>query len=317
MTVLVLMGGMSAEREVSLNTGRAVAAALQTAGYTVLTYDLDPAGGRGVYDLVTSPDLKSAEVVFIALHGGEGEDGKIQALLELLGVPYTGSGVRASSVCMDKSISKVIFERHGIETPPWACLEEEADEPTVVRKAVESLGGWPVVVKPVDQGSTIGISIVQGADGLAAAIGLAHRYSPRVILERYIDGRELSVAILGREVLPMVEIRPKEGFYDYECKYTKGKTDYCCPAPLEDGIRRRIDRDAMAAYRALGCEGFGRVDLRLGHDGVPYFLEVNTIPGMTETSLVPMGAKARGISFPGLCDRITQLALHRVRTGKS
>ena len=315
MTVLVLMGGMSAEREVSLNTGDAVAAALAIAGYDVLTYDLEPTGGRGVYDFVTSPELRAADVVFIALHGGEGEDGRVQALLELLGIAYTGSGVRASAVGMDKSISKVIFERHGIETPAWAYLRDEAAEAATVREAIEGLGGWPVVVKPVDQGSTIGISIVDGPDGVAGAIRLAHTYSAGVVLERYIEGRELSVPILGDEVLPMVEIRPKEGFYDYERKYTRGMTEYLCPAPLDDGIRRRIEDDAMAAFRVLGCEGFGRVDLRLGQDGVPYFLEVNTIPGMTETSLVPMGAKARGISFADLCDRITKLALERVRTG--
>jgi D-alanine-D-alanine ligase len=315
MTVMVLMGGMSSEREVSLNTGRAVASALETVGHNVLTYDLDPAGGNDVYRLVTSHELKSTDVVFIALHGGEGEDGRIQALLELLGIPYTGSGVRASSVSMDKSISKIIFERNGVRTPEWVHLQQATADPAFAEAAVTRLGGWPVVVKPIDQGSTIGISIVSATSGLAGAIQLAQRYSPGVILERYIEGRELSVPILGEEVLPIVEITPKEGFYDYKRKYTKGMTDYECPAPIDDGTGARIGSDALTAYKVLGCEGFGRVDLRLGKDGTPYFLEVNTIPGMTETSLVPMGAKARGISFPDLCDRITRLALDKVKTG--
>jgi D-alanine-D-alanine ligase len=309
MNVLVLMGGMSTEREVSLNTGAAVREALESAGHKAPTYDLDPRAGRDIFDLVTSQALKAADVVFIALHGGEGEDGRIQAMLGLLGIPYTGSGVRASALCMDKAVSKIVFERHGIPTPAWACLEEDSAGPDAARQAVSAVGGLPVVTKPVDQGSTIGISIVRAPDELEGAIRLARRYSTRVILEDYIEGRELSVPIVGDEVFPVVEIRPKQGFYDYERKYTKGMTLYECPAPIGDDISRRIQDDAMKAYKVLGCDGFGRVDVRLGEDGRPYFLEVNTIPGMTETSLVPMAAKARGISFPELIDRITSLAL--------
>jgi D-alanine-D-alanine ligase len=315
MTVMVLMGGMSSEREVSLNTGRAVASALETVGHDVSLYDLDPAGGKGVQELVNSAELRAADVVFIALHGGEGEDGRIQALLDLLGIPYTGSGVRASSICMDKAVTKIIFERNAVRTPKWAHLQGASVDPDFAKAAVTGLGGWPMVVKPVDQGSTIGISIVRRSTGLAGAIRLAQRYSPGVILERYVEGRELSVPVLGNEVLPIVEIRPKTGFYDYKRKYTKGMTDYDCPARIDDAARAKISSGALTAYKALGCEGFGRVDLRLGQDGIPYFLEVNTIPGMTETSLVPMGAKARGISFPDLCDRIARLALDKVRTG--
>ena len=315
MDVLVLMGGMSSEREVSLNTGKAVAEALAEAGYKVSSYDLHPEAGRDVFDLVESPVLREATVVFIALHGGEGEDGRIQALLELLGKPYTGSGVRASAVSLDKSISKTIFERHGITTPAWVHLQGEATDVAHAQQAIPGIGGLPVVVKPVDQGSTIGISIVRELEGLEPAINLARRYSPGLLLEKYIEGRELSVPIIEDEVYPMIEIMPKEGFYDYERKYTKGMTVYDCPAKIDDGVSQQIEEVAMKAYRVLGCENFARVDLRLGNDGVAYFLEVNTVPGMTDTSLVPMGAKVRGMSFPQLVDRITRYALRRAGIG--
>jgi D-alanine-D-alanine ligase len=272
--VLVLMGGTSAERGVSLSTGRAVADGLKDAGRTVSTYDLNPDAGRDIVDLVNSQLFQEADVVFIALHGGEGEDGRVQALFDLMGKPYTGSGVRASSLCMDKAVSKMIMERYGIPTPAWELLGGGMDDEEA-SAAARRLGGLPVVVKPVDQGSTIGITIV----------------------ERWED--------LERE------IKPKEGFYDYERKYTKGMTVYDCPADLPEKVCRRIESEALRAYRILGCEGFGRVDVRLGEDGIPYFLEVNTIPGMTETSLVPMGAAAKGLSFAGLVDRITLYALKK------
>jgi D-alanine-D-alanine ligase len=309
--ILVLMGGASPEREVSLNSGKAVARVLRASGHTVVIYDLNPSEGRDVFDLVGSSSLKGAEVVFIALHGGEGEDGRIQALLDLAGVPYTGSGILASAVCMDKSISKMVFERYGIPTAPWVHLRNPREDVADVRQAISGIGGLPIVVKPVDQGSTIGVSIVHDNGDLQSAIDLAHKYSPRLILEKYIAGRELSVSIVGDEVFPVVEILPREGFYDYHRKYTQGMTDYQCPAILADDVALKIQQDAMQGYKALGCEGFGRVDLRLGEDGIPYFLEVNSIPGMTETSLVPMAAEAGGVSFAELIDRITSYALKK------
>jgi D-alanine-D-alanine ligase len=305
---------MSPERDVSLNTGAAVAEGLREAGRKVSTYDLNPAEGRDVVDLVNSRLLEGADVVFIALHGGEGEDGRLQALFDLLGKRYTGSGVRASSICMDKAISKMILEHAGIRTPPWELLGDGTGYEGA-RRAAERVGGLPTVVKPVDQGSTIGITIVERPEHLEGAINLAREYSPDVLLERYIRGRELSVPIIEDEVYPVVEIKPKEGFYDYERKYTKGMTVYECPADLPAGVSRRIESEALRSYRILGCEGFGRVDLRLGDDGIPYFLEVNTIPGMTETSLVPMGAEARGLSFSGLVDRIALHALKKSESG--
>jgi D-alanine-D-alanine ligase len=313
--VLVLMGGMSTEREVSLSTGRAVVEGLREAGHEVSEFNLRPGKGSGVIDLVNSRLLDEAEVVFIALHGGEGEDGRIQAVFDLVGKPYTGSGVRSSAICMDKAVSKIILEREGIATPAWECLREDGIDPERAAAAVERLGGEPVVVKPVDQGSTIGISIVGRPEELGPAIGLALQYSPSILLEKYIAGRELSVPVIEDEVYPVVEIKPKTGFYDYERKYTKGMTVHECPAALPDDLRRRIETEAGRAYEVLGCEGVGRVDLRLGDDGIPYFLEVNTIPGMTETSLVPMGARARGMSFSRLVDRIARYALRKAESG--
>lgn len=310
MTIQVLMGGSSAEREVSLRSGAAIARGLECAGHKVTTYDLNPAEGRDVRHLLSSRDLEDCDLVFLALHGGEGEDGRIQALLELAGKAYTGSGVRASAVCMDKAINKMVFEHYSVKTPGWAYLRGEEAREWRASDTIRGLG-FPLLVKPVDQGSSIGLSVVKMAGEVDGAIGLALKYSRGLVFEEYIDGREMSVAIVGNEVFPVIEIIPKQGFYDYERKYTKGATDYRCPAPLEDALRLRIESDALRAYLGCGCEGFARVDLRLGLDGVPYFLEVNTIPGMTETSLVPMAAKARGLSFEVLVDRIASLGLRR------
>lgn len=311
--VQVLMGGTSTEREVSLASGPQIAQGLERAGHTVTTYDFNPDQGRDVRHYLDSSGLREADVVFIALHGGEGEDGRIQALLELAGKAYTGSGVGASAVCMDKAITKMVFQYHGILTPAWVHLRKEEAHAWRTNPALKKLG-LPVVIKPVDQGSTIGISIVEREGGIEPAVGLALEYSAGLIFEKFIDGRELSVAIVGDEVFPIVEIKPKQGFYDYERKYTKGMTDYECPAEIEKRLAARIEEDALRAYRACGCEGFARVDLRLGKDGEGYFLEVNTIPGMTETSLVPMAAKARGVSFEALVDRITSSGLKRRKT---
>jgi D-alanine-D-alanine ligase len=331
--VLVLMGGMSAEREISLKTGAAVAAGLSRAGHEVETFDLSLAPGHGVRDFVASSGLETCDVVFLALHGGEGEDGRIQALLGLMAKPFTGSGVLASGLCMDKSLSKILFERNGIPTPAWFEIRAQAakaglsadgaeagrrvgeagrrGEDGDLKESIRAIGGYPVVIKPVDQGSTIGITIVGDPAGLEAGILLAERYSPRLVFERYIAGRELSVAIVGDQVFPVIEIVPRDGFYDFERKYTKGMTLYHCPAEIDDALAARISREALAAYRALGCDGFGRVDLRLAEDGIPYFLEINTIPGMTETSLVPMAAAEAGYSFSDLVDMIVGEALKK------
>jgi D-alanine-D-alanine ligase len=308
MKVMVLKGGFSTEREVSLVSGSAVEAALQEAGLETSSFELDPVSGKDTGALIASPELRDCDVVFIVLHGGEGEDGRIQAVLDLVGKPYTGSGVRASSLCMDKVVTKIIFEYFRIATPPWALVGPGDSEP---EEHLEALGGLPIVVKPVNQGSSIGISIVESPEALAPAIVLARRYSEDVIFERYIRGRELSVAVIGGRAFPVIEIRPKQGFYDYDRKYTKGLTRYECPARLDGDLSESIRTDALKAYNLLGCESFSRVDLRLCTEGRPYFLEVNTIPGMTPTSLVPMAADAEGISFPSLCSRICKQAMEK------
>jgi D-alanine-D-alanine ligase len=309
-TILVLMGGSSAEREVSLASGSAIARGLERAGHKVGLYDLNPAAGRDLNHLLRAGDFTGAELVFIALHGGEGEDGRVQAVLELAGKPYTGSGVRSSAVCMDKMVSKAVFERFGIATPAWAYLRKEDAGQLRDRAALAPLG-LPLVVKAADQGSSVGISIVERDAELGGAIDLALKYSDAVVIEKYIAGRELSTSIIGGEVFPTVEIRPKQGFYDYKRKYTKGLTEYVCPAPLDGGIARRLEAEALKAYKVCGCEGFARVDSRLDAGGAAYFLEINTIPGMTETSLVPMAAADRGLSFDALVDRIATEALAR------
>lgn len=311
----MLMGGRSTEREISLRTGRAVAKGLRSLNYDVIEYDIDPSNGRGVEDLLRSGLLFDVDVAFIALHGGEGEDGRIQAMLEVLGVAYTGSGVEASALCMDKIATKIFFEHYGLPTPGWFVLED-SDPSQRILDEIDAIGGFPIVVKPSDQGSTVGISIALSKEQIEPAVAYAKKYSERILVEKYIDGRELSVPILNHQVFPIVEIRPRTGFYDYTRKYTKGETDYRCPADLDDDIRKQIEDSALKAFKILGCSGVARVDVRLGNDGIGYLLEVNTIPGMTETSLVPMAAEAVGISFAELLERIVLDGLQSKRSRK-
>ena len=342
MKIVVLMGGTSAERAISLRTGAGIARALRARGHEVTAVDTvdgavllpgeevardlpppDPAEAgetngataaplarRDRADLAKRPPVHDADLVFLALHGGAGEDGTIQALLDLAGKPYTGSGLRASAVAMDKDLSKRLFVHAGVLTPAWRLYRRrEGDRPDVA--AVESVGGFPVIVKPNDEGSTFGLSVVADASALDPAFDEAMRYSNEVLLEEFIPGRELTVAVLGDTPLPIVEIRPKGGLYDYESKYTAGMSEYFCPADLPADLTRAIQQDAVRACRALDTAGVARADFRLPPDGPASCLEVNTIPGMTATSLVPMAAKAAGMSFEDLCERITRLALDR------
>ncbi len=338
MKVTLLMGGRSSEREISLRTGRGIAESLRNLGHEVTSVDtangrLLPAGdeenagslppasrelARSTAAVMTSSQaLADADIVFLALHGGDGEDGTIQALLDLTGKPYTGSGVLASALAMDKAMSKKIFEREGIPTPACTLLRAGDGDLTV---DVTKLGGYPIVVKPNAEGSTVGLTIVTEAEQLPDAIREAGRFDVQVLVEQFIPGRELTVAVVGDEAFPIVEIRPKNGFYDYESKYTKGASDYFCPADLPEALAAKIRELGLAASRALGCRGVTRVDFRLSPQMEAYCLEVNTIPGMTPTSLVPMAAKARGMSYDQLVQRMLDLALEeqrrrRVRTG--
>ncbi len=313
MNIAVLMGGLSPERDVSLASGAAVGKGLKERGHRVRVLDVyDAEGDRwaAFERAIRSTEVEEAEVVFLALHGDEGENGTVQALLDLQGKPYTGSGVMASALAMDKVMTKRIFDLGGIPNPEWVVVSPSAGG-SEIRSAIESIGGIPVVTKPIDQGSTVGISIVRDAQCLTEATEEAGKYSEHVLVERYIPGRELTVAIFGSEALPLVEIVPEGGFYDYTCKYTKGKSRYVCPAEIEAGKTHEIQELARKAFDLLDCEGFARVDLRLTDDGRPFFLEINTVPGMTATSLVPMAAKAAGIEFPELVERICLLALGR------
>jgi D-alanine-D-alanine ligase len=344
--IAVLCGGVSTEREVSLVTGRAVGLALCERGHDVLLVDTAvgdaPVGAReaaaaaslaegprnvehsptGAVDAVTGAAVVDADVVFVALHGGAGEDGTVQGLLELAGKKYTGSGVLASALAMDKRMSKIAFREAGVPTPDWRVLalpggRERADSPVLpsdgsasdAGDAARALGGFPIVVKPNDQGSTVGLSLVTDEEDLAAAVALAGRYSASVLLEEYVPGRELTVAVLDGKPLPVVEVVPKSGFYDYEHKYTKGMTDYTCPADVPVDAAEAISSSGLDAYRAVGCRGYARVDFRLSPEGRHYCLEVNTVPGMTEFSLVPMAALAAGLTFGELCERIIATAL--------
>jgi len=347
--IAVLYGGTSAERDVSLVSGRAVGLALAERGHDVLLVDPaegdTPIGAReaaaaAVIDpdppavrhesgsaiaAVQSEAVMSAEVVFVMLHGGTGEDGTIQGLLELAGKRYTGSGVLASALAMDKRASKVVLKEVYVPTPKWRVVTSErtlaagarGGSPTFsvdldideAAGAVEELGGYPIVVKPNDQGSTVGLTIVKDEQQLAPAVKLAAEYSRHVLLETYIPGRELTVAVLGGEALPVVEIAPKSGFYDYESKYGKDMSVYTCPAEIPALLADQLKAGALTAFAALGCRGYARVDYRLSPAGKPYCLEANTVPGMTELSLVPMAAAAVGIGFGELVERIATMAL--------
>jgi D-alanine-D-alanine ligase len=291
--VAVLMGGRSAEREVSLRSGAGVLAALRGAG--VDAHAFDPAQ-RPMDDLRRD----GCERAFIALHGRYGEDGTVQGALELLGIPYTGSGVLASAIAMDKVRTKEIWTARGLPTPRSVVLARG----DALRDVPDALG-LPLIVKPPHEGSTLGVSKVLGYSQMAEAFEQAARYDEVVLAEEFIDGPELTVAILGSgaraRALPVIEIRAPGGNYDFQNKYFGEATEYLCPAPLPDELAARVAAVALAAYRAVGCEGWGRVDLMLrARDHEPFLLELNTSPGMTDHSLVPMAARAVGLSYPDL-----------------
>ncbi|MFN2399889.1 MAG: D-alanine--D-alanine ligase, partial [Gemmatimonadaceae bacterium] len=248
----------------------------------------------------------SAEVVFLALHGGQGEDGTLQALLDMAHIRYTGSGHLSSALAMDKDLSKYLFRAAGVDTPEWLMAPAEEDD------VVETLG-MPVVVKPSKQGSTVGLSVVRESPKLQAAVEEARAYDDEVMIERFIEGRELTVSVLGDEALPVGEIKPKHEIYDYECKYTKGMAVEVFPAELTTKATTEVQRQALTAFRALKLGGYARIDFRMAQDGRFYCLEANTLPGMTELSLLPQAAAARGMSFPALCERIVELALDKKR----
>jgi D-alanine-D-alanine ligase len=294
--VAVLLGGKSAEREVSLKSGGMVLAALRKKG--IDAHPFDPKE-RDVQDLVKERFAR----VFIALHGRFGEDGTVQGVLEWLGIPYTGSGVLASALAMDKVRTKRLWAAEGVPTAPYEVLGKESD-----RKGVAKRLGMPLFVKPASEGSSVGMSKVRAAGALDEAYALAVNYDPVVIAEKLIDGPELTVAIVGERVLPIIRIETPREFYDYEAKYIANDTRYLIPCGVSEKKEKELQALCLKAFRALGCRGWGRVDLMLDKRGRPYLLEINTSPGMTDHSLVPMAARAVGISYEDLCVKILELA---------
>lgn len=294
--VAVLLGGKSGEREVSLKSGSAVLAALQAQGIKAEAFD--PAV-RPLHD------IEQYDAAFISLHGRFGEDGTMQGALELFGIPYTGSGVMASAIGMDKWRTKMMWIAAGVKTPAFEMVTADSDFAAIEKKL-----GLPLFVKPANEGSSIGISKVKTAGGLKAAYELAAKSDPLVIAEQFVGGGEYTVGILGDQVLPIVRIVPANEFYDFEAKYLRDDTQYLCPCGLPAAQEAKIQAEALQAFRAIGGAGWGRVDFLMDEAGNHYFLEVNTSPGMTDHSLVPMAAKAAGISFADLVKRILTLAIN-------
>lgn len=337
MKITVLMGGASSERNVSLASGLRIVTALRSRGHEVIPFDpskglidqgmerelgekgvgTEPpslealaktTGGSFLPALERYPEVAQADVVFLALHGGQGEDGTLQALLDMAHIRYTGSGHLASALAMDKDLSKKLFRAAGVQTADWLMAPASIDD-------VERALGLPVVVKPSKQGSTVGLTVVKAREQYADAVEEAFRYDDEVMIERFIAGRELTVGVLGDRALPVGEIKPKHEIYDYECKYTPGMAEEEFPAQLPTWQSAKMQQQALAAFRALKLGGCARIDFRLASsddgegEGEFYCLEVNTLPGMTELSLIPQGALAMGMSFPVLCEEIAKLAL--------
>ena len=310
MRIGVLMGGRSLERDVSLRSGRRVSRALAELGHEVLDLDVD-------VNLVPTLKNEPPDLVYIALHGKFGEDGTVQELLEILDVPYTGPGVYSSAIGFNKALSKEIFRREGISTPPFFVLSEATFQEMGAVHALSAAGdklGFPLVVKPVAQGSALGIKVASSQDELPEAVRTALHYDDRVLLEKYVSGTEVAVSILGNEelqALPLVETVPRSGFFDFDSRYTPGLTEYFCPARLDDDTTSRATETALRTHRALGCLNVSRVDIIVDEAGIPQVLELNISPGMTETSLLPMAAEVAGLEFNELMSKLVKLAMEK------
>jgi D-alanine-D-alanine ligase len=338
MNIALIVGGISSEREVSLTSGRAVLKALREIGHNVKV--IDPVFGdkkvtgdiifkdlvsgeyptkeamekllrdsrRKVIDCVNSDLFDDIDIAFLGLHGKYGEDGRIQSLLDLRGIKFTGSDVLSSAIAMDKNVTKMIFRNFNIPTADWIVIsnKDEIDIGDILNKIK-----LPFVVKPNDEGSTVGLTIVNKEEDIKSAIELGFKYTDKIMIEKYVKGRELTVSILGNTAYPLIEIKPKEGFYDYLHKYTKGMTEYICPAELNDEISDKAQKLALNAYQSLGCSVYSRVDFLLDSAGELFCLEVNTLPGMTALSLVPKAVKAKGMEFNELIENIIALSLNK------
>ena len=327
LNIAVFVGGTSPEREVSKSSGKAIHKAINELGYKCTL--IDPAYGtnqpddvekffsdddyseinnENIIKTINSDLLDDVDLVFLALHGKWGEDGSIQSLLELRGIKYTGSGVFSSAISMDKAFSKIIFKENNVNSADSFTISEQYNI-AEVKKRINKDYSYPCVVKPNDQGSTVGLTIVNEQDALKSSIDFALQFSDLALVEKYIEGREMTVAILGNEALPVLEIIPKSGFYDYKSKYTSGMSEYIVPADIPENIFNKLQEQALSAFKSLRCKVYGRVDFRLSEENIPYCLEVNTLPGMTATSLVPKMANAVGITFNELIDRIISISI--------
>ncbi len=302
----VLMGGPSSEREVSLLSGQAVFQHLRQLNPDVVAIDIKTEDSVQNTHLIKSQGIDCA---FIALHGRFGEDGEIQKLLDDLKIPYTGSGVVASRLAMDKVASREIFSAHGLSVPQYEVCEKKAYNKQAGFKCHHLQ--FPLVIKPATHGSSVGLSIIDKEEDLKIGLDLAFSFDERIIIEEYIKGKEVTVGILAEEPLPVIEIVPKKRFFDYEAKYQPGMTEYKVPAQLEEGISRRVQEAALLAHKLLGCYGCCRVDIILSNDSIPFILEVNTIPGLTSTSLLPKAARLMGIDFTELCLKLIELAYEK------
>lgn len=344
MNIALIAGGISAEREVSLSSGRSILKALRENGHNVSV--IDPVYGAEkipeeiifrdtvsqIYpDVVSLQDLKTKsydkilscfssdlfrdiDLAFIGLHGKFGEDGRIQAILEARGIKYTGSGVVSSGLAIDKDFSKIVFRHNGILTPEWFALKrnDRTDIESLKEKTKLNIG-LPFVVKPCDEGSTVGLTILHDFEGnsFEEAIELAFKYSDKILIEQYIKGKEITVAVIDNKSYPVIEIRPKDGFYDYHHKYTSGMTEYICPAEIPEDTASSVRKTGLRAHNSLDCSVYSRVDFILTDDNKAYCLEVNTLPGMTSLSLVPKSAKVAGIEFNQLIENIINISLSK------
>ena len=328
LNIALFLGGTSPEKEVSKSSSKSIFAALTKLGHNVTLMnpaygknqpadindffsdkEYAPVSNENYIETVNSKALDNIDLVFLGLHGKWGEDGTIQSLLELRGKKYTGSKVLASSLSMDKKMSKILFQHYGIKTPKWVSVPKNNFEPDQVLAMIKKNLGYPCVIKPNDQGSTVGLTICNEESQVISAVNLALQFSDKALIEEYIDGHEITVGIIENTALPALEIKPKHELYDYECKYTSGMSEYIVPADIPKDVFEKLQLEALLAFKSLGCEGYGRIDFRVNSKWEIYCLEANTLPGMTSTSLVPKMAKAVGITFEELIDRIIKLSL--------
>lgn len=326
--IILLVGGSSTERVISKRSSKSIYEALLNLGYQVFL--IDPAYGKNQpdsvekffveedYSIVSERNyietfnleiFKHCDLVFIGLHGKWGEDGTVQALLDMKGIKYTGSKMLSSAVTMDKILSKILFDKFDIPTPKWISISHSNFDIQEIKNKIKEKISYPVVVKPNDQGSTVGLSIVKDESQLNDALMIASNYSNKILIEEFIEGRELTVGIVGETVYPVLEIIPSHEIYDYECKYTSGMSQYIVPAEIDENISSQLKEISLKAFKALECEGYARLDYRLSKDNKFFLLEINTLPGMTSLSLLPKMAKSVNISFEELINQIVRLSL--------